>query len=436
MTGTPRPPILYRYQRRMWAASDRHRVTLINSSRQIGKTEFLVWRAITWALGTPDHPPVDVTVASMSLKTTREFMRRCGDRCRSIWRGLKPGVEEIQIPHGKRIIGVAATPNVRGFTGNLLWDEVDSTAHPFDTWRAIYPIISRKGRKAVLTTTPLCEGSFVDQLRRKGKYPYLEVDIHQAVRDGCPIDVDDVREGCEDPADFEAEYECKFIPRRGLFFDLQKVSDAMVTYTEDWPEDVGGVDVARQRDHTAFARVGTDSRRWQLYADFVKMKRQSFEVQVARAVEWARRHPAMKPIGIDDSNMSSMLAEYIAKQLEPGRIARIKASPGTQIAAMSRVKALVAGDELLLPKEHARELLTEFRRVRVTDAGSIATDRGVGAAATERHQYGGHGDVLWALAYAIEGRARWQQVKVNRRSGVVGARPARPRGIRGRRGRR
>lgn len=128
----------------------------------------------------------------------------------------------IVFPNGSRVIAVPGKPDtVRGFSANVLLTEFAFFEDPDATWRAVLPSITnplRGGLKKVrLITTPNGIGNKSHELWSKNyqvagsKWSCHRVTIHDAVAQGLPVNVDELREALDDPEGWAQEYECNFL---------------------------------------------------------------------------------------------------------------------------------------------------------------------------------------------------------------------------------
>lgn len=178
----------------------------------------------------------------------------------------------IVFPNGGRVIAVPGKPNtVRGYSANILLTEFAFFEDPDATWRAILPSITnplRGGEKKVrLITTPNGIGNKAHEIWQKNygvpgaQWSCHKVTIHDAVAQGLPVNIDELREALDDPEGWAQEYECEFLDTQSVLlpYDLIATCESMeatATLTaEFWqtapvfPIDMG-IDFGRRRDLT------------------------------------------------------------------------------------------------------------------------------------------------------------------------------------------
>lgn len=132
----------------------------------------------------------------------------------------------ITYPNGSRIIAVPGRPDtVRGFSANVLATEFAFFEDDEATWRALLPSITnplRGGEKKVrVISTPngksgrffkIVDENLINPVAgRKMAWAVHKVTIHDAVRQGLPIDIEQLREGMDDAEGFAQEFECEFL---------------------------------------------------------------------------------------------------------------------------------------------------------------------------------------------------------------------------------
>lgn len=124
----------------------------------------------------------------------------------------------IIFPNGSRVIAVPGKPDtVRGFSANILLTEFAFFEDPDATWRAVLPSITnplRGGQKKCrLISTPNGVGNKFHDLWRKNynaanaKWSCHKVTITDAVAQGLPIDIDELREALDDAEGWAIEYD-------------------------------------------------------------------------------------------------------------------------------------------------------------------------------------------------------------------------------------
>ncbi len=114
----------------------------------------------------------------------------------------------LTLKNGSRIISVAANPDtIRGYSGNVYWDEAAIGKNSEEMWRAIFPIISN-GYKLRLTSTPKGkQGRFYQIMTgADGLWSRHVVDIETAVTQGLKRNLEELKIGAGDEDTWRQEY--------------------------------------------------------------------------------------------------------------------------------------------------------------------------------------------------------------------------------------
>jgi len=142
---------------------------------------------------------------------------------------------EVTLPGGSRITALPSNPDTaRGFSANVFLDEFAFHKDSRAIWKALFPVISA-GHKLRITSTPNGKGNKFHELITGGRVAdasehwlqsgsgrgadrlqadnwYRQVtDIHGAVADGLPRDIDELRQALGDDDAWQQEYELQWL---------------------------------------------------------------------------------------------------------------------------------------------------------------------------------------------------------------------------------
>lgn len=189
----------------------------------------------------------------------------------------------MTFPHGTRVIAVPGRPDtVRGFSANLLLTEFAFFEDPDRTWRAVLPSITnplRGGAKKVrLISTPNGQSNKFHDLWVKNhgvpgaKWSTHKVTIADAVAQGLPVDIEELRAALDDPEGWAQEFECEFLDTASVLLPYELIAPCENPQAAEaqpagyWlgnPRDAEplylGIDFGRKRDLTVcwtLAKVG------------------------------------------------------------------------------------------------------------------------------------------------------------------------------------
>jgi phage FluMu gp28-like protein len=145
----------------------------------------------------------------------------------------------IVFPRGSRVIAVPGRPDtVRGYSANVLLTEFAFFENPEATWRAIVPAVTnplRGGVKKVrLITTPNGIGNKAHEIWSKNFKSEISnlkstwschfVDIYTAVKEGLPLDIEELKAAVDDPEGWAQEFECQFLDVQAVLLPYELIA--------------------------------------------------------------------------------------------------------------------------------------------------------------------------------------------------------------------
>jgi phage FluMu gp28-like protein len=171
------------------------------------------------------------------------------------------------------VIAVPGKPDtVRGCSANILLTEFAFFEDPDKTWRAILPSITNPLRgglkKCRLVTTPNGVGNKAHDLWLKNyqqpnsKWSCHRIDIYDAVKQGLPVDIEELKAALDDLEGWAQEYELNFLDQATVLLPYDLIvpcENPLATATCDpsfWAPTSGGapiflgIDFGRSRDLT------------------------------------------------------------------------------------------------------------------------------------------------------------------------------------------
>lgn len=137
---------------------------------------------------------------------------------------------EVRLPGGTKITGLPANPDTaRGPSRNIFLDEFAFHQNPREIWRAVFPVLSA-GWRAAVTSTPNGKGNkFHELMTDRGldrTWSRHQVDIYQAVADGLPRDIDELKAGLNDDDAWAQEYELQWLDEAAAWLSYELISSA------------------------------------------------------------------------------------------------------------------------------------------------------------------------------------------------------------------
>lgn len=265
---TPRA-ILYPYQRR-WL-DDQARFKIGMFSRQSGKTYTTTLEIAEDIIRAElEKRRVRWVILSRGERQAREAMNEGLKMHLRAWGAAFEACEtdfrlsdattckalEVSMRHGSRVTALPANPDTaRGFSANVFLDEFAFHQDSRKIWAALFPVVSRPGLKLRVVSTPNGKGNkFYDLMTAQDDvWSRHTVDIYQAVADGLPRDIDELRAGCGDPDAWEQEYELHWLDEASAWLPYELITACEHERAGDPLGYTGGpvyvgVDIGRRHD--------------------------------------------------------------------------------------------------------------------------------------------------------------------------------------------
>lgn len=169
--------------------------------------------------------------------------------------GVQTKSLEVALPGGSRITALPANPDTaRGFSANVFLDEFAFHQDSKKIWKALFPVISN-GWKLRVVSTPNGKGNkFYELMTGADDQWYRQtVDIYQAVADGLPRDIEELKEALNDEDAWAQEFELKWLDEASAWLSYELINGAEDDQAGD-PERYErnpvfvGVDIAARND--------------------------------------------------------------------------------------------------------------------------------------------------------------------------------------------
>lgn len=173
------------------------------------------------------------------------------------WRGDEGSYRalEVTLPQGSRITALPANPDTaRGFSANVFLDEFAFHKDSGAIWKALFPVISAGFRLRVTSTPNGRSGKFYElDTATDSTWSRHVVDIHQAVADGLPRDIEELRAGIADDDAWAQEYELRYLDEASAWLSYELISsceDPQAGFPVGYQGHVCfvGVDIGRRSD--------------------------------------------------------------------------------------------------------------------------------------------------------------------------------------------
>lgn len=406
---------LYPFQRR-WLL-DKARFKIGHMCRQIGKSFIIALEVVDDAVETGD----DWVLLSAGERQSKELMQKVHMHCRAYSIAASDIKEEekffenarytlltITLPNGARIMGLPANPDTaRGFSANVVLDEFAFHQDSAAIWKALFPTISRGYKIRIVSTGQGKGNKFHALITGDNDWSKHSVNIYQAVADGVPHDIEELKAGIDDPDAWAQEFENKFIDEAStlLSYDLiASCQDDSIPY-EILYEDFDlktfdfkttnpvyeGVDIGRKKDLSVFwmnELVGDIFwNRSTVILSKIKFRHQQHLLSsLIRKINISRTC-------IDSTGIGAQLAEDTIDDFNPYRVEAVDFTNPVKNDLATRTLRMFEDRRIRIPI--SRVLRDDLHSVKktTTAAGNIRFD-------AERTK-DGHADRFWAMALSL-----------------------------------
>ncbi len=308
---------------------------------------------------------------------------------------------EVELPGGSRITALPANPDTaRGFSANVLLDEFAFHQDSSGLWKALFPVISKPGLKLRVISTPNGKGNkFHELMTGTGDDGWSRhtVDIHQAVADGLPRNIDELRAGAGDADLWAQEFELQWLDEASAWLDYGLIGNCEhpeaglpASYTGN-PCFVG-VDIAARRDlFVIWVLEQIGDVRWT--REVIARRRASFAEQDALLDEVMRRYQVIR-LCMDQTGMGEKPVEDARRRYGEHRVEGVLFTGPNKLHLATLGKAAFEDRKLRIPEGDAeiRADLHKLQRV----VGPTGTPRFVADSDSA-----GHADRAWALFLAL-----------------------------------
>jgi phage FluMu gp28-like protein len=312
-------------------------------------------------------------------------------------------VTECGLRNGSRILGVPANPDTaRGYSANVYLDEFSVHRNSRELWAAVFPIVSRGGYRLWVTYTPKGKQNKAYELSRNEMFSHHVLDIHQAVRQGCPHDIAVLRQAIDEPDLWAQEYEVRFLDEATAFITYDMINEVESDAAGRRDLFTGGpvyagMDIGRRRDLTViWVLEGLGDVLWT--REVVAMRRASFSAQEDEVARVFREYRPVR-FCMDQTGMGEKFVEDVQRS-QGASVEGVLFSAPVKLDLANTLRRRFEDRLLRIPAD--RDIREDIHSVKktVTAAGNVRFDAERTANA--------HADRFWALALAVHaaGNAR------------------------------
>ncbi|GAP66276.1 prophage MuMc02, terminase, ATPase subunit [Mizugakiibacter sediminis] len=315
---------------------------------------------------------------------------------------------EVELPGGSKITALPANPDTaRGFSANVLLDEFAFHQDSRAIWRALFPVISKPGLKLRVISTPNGKGNkFYDLMSgHDDGWSRHVTDIYQAVADGLPRDIEELRRGAGDEDLWAQEFELKWLDEASAWLDFDLITgcehDAagMPEHYQGGPCFIG-VDIAARNDlFVIWVLEQVGDVLWT--REIVERKRASFAEQDMLLDDVFRRYRVLRAC-MDQTGMGEKPVEDARRRHGEARVEGVLFTGPNKLTLATRGREHFEDRRLRIPagRNELRADLHKLRRVSSpTGAPRFVADA----------DSNGHADRAWACFLAVNAAGGGQE---------------------------
>ena len=384
---------------------DNSKVKILNFSRQIGKSWTAAYLATQKCLmkknGLVIYLSTGQRAADESLKTCRKF----GDAIKVLSDGkitYDSTASCITYSNGSRIMTLPGKPeSCRGWTVDLLvCDEMAFWQQPDECWQAIVPALLNKiaggDKEIIICSTPLGKNSLFFDLCQRAKvendWKYFEVSIHDAIKDGLNVDLEQLHKLIPDPIQFSIEFECSFADSSNDFLSpslLQFYNDDVKL--EDF---FIGVDWARSGDGTAIVALGRTKESKIYLLDLCTLHNVEYEKQINFVKEIFKKYNPKAMYG-DAGGLGSPIMEELNKKVS-ARIKPFNFTSTNKTDAYEYLRKQVFDRNMFFKEDFRTQIVSDLSLIQqiISENGKLSY--------VSRRANGSHGDIVSAIVLALQ----------------------------------
>ncbi|MDQ0454706.1 terminase large subunit domain-containing protein [Rhizobium paknamense] len=305
---------------------------------------------------------------------------------------------EVTLPHGSKITALPANPDTaRGFSANVFLDEFAFHKDSQQIWRALFPVIS-KGWSIRVTSTPNGKSNkFYELATGPESDPWSRhiVDIYQAVRDGLPRDIEELRAGLADEDSWAQEFELKWLDEASAWLSYELISsceDEKAGDPEGYQGNVCfvGRDIGRREDlHVIWVWEQIGDVLWE--RERIEQKRATF-AEMDEAFDDVMRRYRVGRACIDQTGMGEKVTED-AQRRYGSRIEGVLFTAPNKLVMATRGKERFE-DRTVRIRQGDQKLRADLHKLR-----KVASATGAPRFVAERDD--DHADRTWAAFLGI-----------------------------------
>jgi phage FluMu gp28-like protein len=405
--------VLYPYQKQWLADKSRFKIGMF--ARQTGKTFTSTLEIVLSALENKERWVILSRGERQAKEAMDEGIKRHLQAIETAFEFLEYQFDpliramEVSLPNGSKITALPANPDTaRGFSANVFLDEFAFHADSRKIWQALFPVISA-GHKLRIVSTPNGKANKFYELMTAGGDQWSQhvVDIYQAVAQGLPRDIEQLKDALNDPDAWAQEFELQWLDEASAWlpYDLINACEdsglvqidggyvKTMLPVDAMPECYLGWDIARRRDLSILWVIGKYDDGFRTL-EVVRMRGRKFEEQL-REFDRLMDSYHIRRACLDQTGMGEVIVEICQKQWGLYRVEGVLFTGAVKQDLATKLKQKFEDKSIRVPADRdIRDSLHAVKKMTTT-AGAVRFD----AERTEA----GHADYFWSCALAIFG---------------------------------
>ncbi|KMK50601.1 terminase [[Actinobacillus] muris] len=409
--ASSKPALLYPYQQRWLSDNSRFKVAMF--ARQTGKTFTTTLEIVLDCLeAEAKGEKTRWVILSRGERQAKEAMNEgvkrhleaIGQVCEVLEVPFKEDTTinalEVIFPSGSKITALPANPDTaRGFSANVFLDEFAFHQNSREIWKALFPVISA-GWKLRVVSTPNGKGNKFYELMTdlsNTEWSRHAVDIYQAVRDGLPRNIDQLRKGLNDEDAWAQEFELKWLDEASSWLSYDLIDDAEhsaagLPHLYSGNPCFVGMDIAVRGDLTVIWVI-------ELVGDvywtreIITLKRVKLREQLAELYRVMRQYNVIR-CHLDQTGMGEKMVEDAQYQHGTSRVQGVLFNVATKLNLATLGKEAFEDRKIRIPQgdNELREDLHKLKKI----TGSTGQPRFIAESDSK-----GHADRTWACFLAL-----------------------------------
>jgi phage FluMu gp28-like protein len=306
---------------------------------------------------------------------------------------------EVELPGGSRITALPANPDTaRGFSASVLLDEFAFHQDGRAIWKALFPVISKPGLRLRVISTPNGKGNKFYELMtgRDDGWARHSTDIYQAVTDGLPRDIEELKRGAGDPDLWAQEFELQWLDEASAWLSYELIASVEHDLA-GLPEHYGGgpcfvgVDIGARNDlYVVWVLEQVGDVLWT--REIIARRRISFAEQDALLDDVFRRYRVLRAC-MDQTGMGEKPVEDAQRKHGSSRVEGVLFTSPNKLALATVGKAAFEDRRIRIP-EGDGVLRADLHKLK-RETGPTGTPRFVAESDSA-----GHADRTWACFLA------------------------------------